>query len=323
MKSYLKFIAGTLFVYLLISTTAVAGTNTRLVINDEVTQLPASLAIKDEYIPLRWIAQKMGASKVIWEDHTVTVEIPDYLTRQQYIRYLNGLKLVNENHYPLPERLRELNFPEVEFKGYDYAEDITQKPVTINIISNDFEMPWTMYDYQLVNGTLFVHHRWLNTLFLADTKYDAKANTLEVSYITPQELKIIMKELEEKLAPVNPEEALALWIKGQQARNGALQYAALSLELKEKAMTVIKDRGWVTGTSSPYLGKATLLETKQTDENTVQYVVTYDEMLSGSIFNTFKQTITVQRQNGEDTARWYITHIDNNNASYSVLPEEE
>lgn len=321
MKQNLRRAAITLFFYMIIGTMTFAKPPSKLIMNHEVTELPSSLYIEEGYIPFRWMVQKMGASKVTWGDETVTVEIPSFLEMHQYVSYLRGLSTVNENHYPLPKRLTELSLPTAEFISYD--QPITQKSLTINIVSNGFEMPWALYDYKIVNGTLFVDHRWLNTLFLADTKYDPKTNTLVVTYMTQEELKDNIRKVEKLVAPTEPEEALALWIKGQQARSGGLQYAALSPELKEKAMTVVKNQGWVTGGSSPSLGKATVLETEKVNENTVTYIVEYDEMLSGSIYSKFKQTITVQKQTNDNIDNWYITNIDNINSYYSILPDEK
>ncbi len=320
MKQHLRITAIVLLFSIFISTTIFANKNTKLIINNTATEMPSALSIKEGYIPLRWMVQKMGASKVIWEKETVTVEIPSFLEMHQYVSYLRGLNTVNENHYPLPERYKEFNFPTAEFVNYDAY--IEQKPLTINITSNGFSMPWTLYDYEIIDGTLYVDHRWLNTLFLADTKYDARANTIEVTYMPHKELQDNISEIEKAIAPIEPEEALALWIKGQQVRSGSLQYAALSPLLKQKAMTAVKNQGWVTGGSSPSLGKATVLETKKIDENTISYVIEYDEMLSGSIYNKFKQTITIQKQVNDHTENWLITQVDNNNSYYTILPDE-
>ena len=140
---------------------------------------------------------------------------------------------------------------------------INPKPLNLDIISQGVSVPYALYDYKIIDGRVFVGEKWLNTLFLADVKYDNEKNILSVSYIEPEELASKTEELEEIITPRSADEALALWIRGQQTRAGTLQYIALSDELRAKAITKASNQLWVTGGSSPSLGEATVLETKK------------------------------------------------------------
>lgn len=321
MRKYLRLIIMTLIISMLLCSAVSASGVTKLRVNGETMEVPAALVIKDGFVPLKWTAEKMGAAKVAWKNGIVTVEVPDFLAMHQYVNYFRGLEGQNEKFYSLPERFQDLNFPKAEYISYDPV--IKNKPLTLNIVSGDFEMPWALYDYKVINGTLFVDYRWLNALFLAEVQYNKAANILEVTYMNSKTLQNRIAQIEQAITPMTPEEALALWIRGQQARSGALQYAVLSPELKEKALITIKQQGWVTGGSSPSLGKAAVLETKKADDSTISYSVQYEELLSGAVYNQFIQTITVKRQTDTNPNSWLIAKVEGNNTYYSVLPDEK
>lgn len=129
---------------------------------------------------------------------------------------------------------------------------INSKPLTLDIVSKGVSTPYALYDCRIINNRVFVGANWLKTLFLADVQYDDKKDVLSVSYMKPEEISNRIEELEKIIAPISADEALALWIRGQQTRTGTLQYSALSDELKEKAITqfslrrfIIKDLTWL------------------------------------------------------------------------------
>lgn len=132
---------------------------------------------------------------------------------------------------------------------------INPKPLTLDIISQGVSIPYALYDYKMIDERVFVGANWLNTLFLADVTYDHEKNVLSVSYMTAEELASKIEELEDIITPRSADEALDLWIRGQQTRAGTLQYIALSDELKEEAITKASKGLWVTGGSSPSLGE--------------------------------------------------------------------
>lgn len=64
---------------------------------------------------------------------------------------------------------------------------------------------------------------------------------------------------------LTPDDTALLWGKGVQERNGALQYAVMSAELK-KAYKEALDKNissWVTGFSSPWVDKFEIIESKR------------------------------------------------------------
>lgn len=317
MRNCYRLIALTLLVSTLGNITVLASTGTKLRVNGVMKEIPESISTRKGFIPLRWVAEQLGATEISWKEQMITIKIPDFLARHQYVNILSGLRNEKTDAYLLPERLQNLDFPEVGFDGnHSY---IQQKPLTLNITSGAFTMPFALYDYKIINGTLFVDHNWLNTLFLANTKYEDAADTLDITYMTSEEIYNNIETLEKIIKPVTAEEAIALWIRGQQMRSGALQYIILSPQLKKEAMSKIESQGWVTGGSSPSLGKAKILDTKKIDDNTISYIIQYDEILSGALYNQFEETITVQKQSYLNEESWLIINVVNNNPYYSIL----
>lgn len=320
MKAYQRIVSLMLFIGILSATQIFANTATQLSINGEMIEVPANISIREGLIPLRWMVKIMGASDVSWDKGTITVEIDSFFDMHKYINYLNGLTIKSETAYPLPSRLENLRLPSSGIHSQHTM--INPKPLTLDITSQGISSPYALYDYKIINDTIFVGSNWLNTLFLADVRYDDGNNILAVSYMKPEEISSKIEELEKIIAPASADEAIALWIRGQQIRTGTLQYMALSNELKEKAIAKISDQIWVTGGSSPSLGEATVLETRKLDDHTVSYTIKYNEMLQGKVWHEIQQKIIVEKPSNSQQENWVITKIENNNPYYSVLPDE-
>lgn len=168
------------------------------------------------------MAQTMGASNISWDKGIVTVEIDSFLDMHKYLDYLSGLKSKNETAYPLPSRLENLEVPDL-VGIYSNHSMINPKPLTLDIMSQGVSIPYALYDYKIINDRVFIGASWLNALFLADVKYDDKKDVLSVSYMKPEEISRRIEELEKIVTPINADEVLALWIRGQQTRTGTLQ----------------------------------------------------------------------------------------------------
>ena len=270
-------------------------------------------------IPLEWFAKAMGASSVTWDkDHsTVTVVVDDFFKAHEYLSFLNGLQYA-QNDYPLPPRLQNLNLPAYPLYNTN-PPMLNSSPIGLNIVSGDLTMPWAVYDYQIKNDTLYVGMNWLNTLFLA--QIEQTPTSLLITYPTSEVLDQDIAALKELTMPLSPEEALALFIHGQQNRNGALQYAALSPFLKEKALTYLHKQGWVTGASSPSLEEATITSTSSPDESTFIYEVTYKERNGTHENSQIHQKLTIKKHTINNQDYWFITDATGDLDYYSVLSE--
>ncbi|WP_258361205.1 hypothetical protein, partial [Moorella sulfitireducens (nom. illeg.)] len=112
--------------------------------------------------------------------------------------------------------------------------------------------------------------------------------------------------LEKALTPKSPGEAVQSWATGVKNRNGAWQYALLAPAFKEKCRPDYERMGWVTGVSSPWVEKYTILEQEEEQDGSWRFTVQFDLMASTGPAGSYINHVTVQHQDGG----WYITGID-------------
>lgn len=108
---------------------------------------------------------------------------------------------------------------------------------------------------QLVNGRTMVPVRVAAEALGARVEWDEKTRSVWIDNPDLFSLQRQVKLLHDALAPAAPAEAVEKWARGVKERNGALQYAVLSPELKEKDRPGFESCGWVTGTSSPWVDR--------------------------------------------------------------------
>lgn len=130
---------------------------------------------------------------------------------------------------------------------------------------------------QVNNGRVLVPIRWVAQALGAHVDWDDQTKSVKidapenVSSDTSLERRIEL--LQQALAPKTPEEAAQKWAEGVKMRNGALQYAVLSLELQEQKQADYEDLGWVTGTSSPWVDSYKIMEQTKKDDTTWEYKI--------------------------------------------------
>lgn len=291
-----------------------------IILNGEVMNPPFEIIrVNDELlVPLRWFANAMGASSVNWnhKEQTVTVVVDDFRKSRQYLSYLSGLESASED-YPLAKRLQHLKLPPYPLHSQNPIM-IHKSPINLTITSGEMTMPWAIYDYTFINGTLYVGTDWLNILFLA--QIENSPTTLSIIYPTANELTQSIAEFESLTTPRSPEEAIALWIHGQQYRNGALQYSALSPKLKEQALSHTSTQGWVTGGSTPSLEEATITSNFPIDDNTFIYEIEVRERTAPNEYSQIHQTITIQKYTINNADYWLINNVTGDLDYYTVLP---
>ncbi|WP_051331107.1 hypothetical protein [Aneurinibacillus terranovensis] len=103
--------------------------------------------------------------------------------------------------------------------------------------------------------------------------------------------------------------AMKLWGRGEQARSGALEYAALSPELRDQVRENLRERNWVTGGSSPWVGPITVKEEKKLSETAVQYTIIYPEVTSGGDSGTGTEQFVVEKLPVNGKEGWFITKV--------------
>jgi len=125
---------------------------------------------------------------------------------------------------------------------------------------------------------------------------------------TANQLVVLQRQvelLEKALAARAPKEAAETWAKGVKLRNGALQFAVFSPELKEHERSKYEKAGWTTGTSSPWVTESKITGEKQLANEQWEYEVTFEKATSIGKSKEEATKVTVKRHGDF----WYITAI--------------
>lgn len=129
---------------------------------------------------------------------------------------------------------------------------------------------------QLIDGRTMVPIRWVAEAIGAEVHWEEENRNVQIK--TPQldSLQQQVMLLQTVLAPKTPQEAVETWARGVKERNGALQYAVLSPELKQQKLSSYEGCRWVTGTSSPWVDRFEISKETQTGEGVWEYEVKFE-----------------------------------------------
>ncbi|WP_239617125.1 hypothetical protein [Cohnella mopanensis] len=122
-----------------------------------------------------------------------------------------------------------------------------------------------------------------------------------------------IRMLEKALAAKTPEEAAETWAKAIYTRNGALEYALLSTELKKKELKLLEAGNWVTGVSSPWLERYKISKGHKNSDGTFKFQIKFDFRTSDDMNKKIDWKdieafdIRVEKKDGN----WYISQIGN------------
>lgn len=111
--------------------------------------------------------------------------------------------------------------------------------------------------------------------------------------------------LQKAIIPQTAEESVELWAKGVKTRNGALQFAVMSPELRNKQRSFFESDMWVTGTSSPWIKKFKIISKEQNTSNIKEYQVVFTLVTSTGEAGTETYLVRAQHIGGD----WYISEI--------------
>jgi hypothetical protein len=106
---------------------------------------------------------------------------------------------------------------------------------------------------------------------------------------------------------LTPDDAALLWGKGVKERNGALQYAVMSDELKALYKEHLDKNypAWVTGFSSPWVEKYEIIESKRVSKG--EYLVTMQFSLATSAGSEGKYLVNLSVIN--EGRYWMINNV--------------
>ncbi|RXT00625.1 hypothetical protein [Ammoniphilus sp. CFH 90114] len=115
-----------------------------------------------------------------------------------------------------------------------------------------------------------------------------------------------MELLEKAVTPTAPREVIQTWSHALQQRNGAVQYALLSKELRDPYLLEMEQLNWVTGVSSPWIQDFSIKEQKKISDQKSEFLISFEVTDSTQVRNTERARITLElREN-----KWVITRIE-------------
>lgn len=148
---------------------------------------------------------------------------------------------------------------------------------------------------QLINGRVVAPVRWVAAALGADVTWEEATRTVRVDVPQLASLERQINLLHNALAPTSPREAVEKWATGVNTRNGALQYAVLSPELKEQKRSEYEECGWVTGWSSPWVERYEITRETRGEDGTREYEVRFEMMASTGPAGSYTARVTVKQ----------------------------
>ena len=146
-----------------------------------------------------------------------------------------------------------------------------------------------------MNGRILAPVRAIAEAMGATVTWDKESNQVN---ITGSDQSAQISNLERALAPDTSLKAVSSWAEGVKTRNGALQYAVMTPDLKKDSYEGFASMNWSTGTSSPWVKSFDVKEIGKTDENTVRYAVNFAWTDSTSEVSEDVQYVTVKNLDG-------------------------
>jgi len=169
---------------------------------------------------------------------------------------------------------------------------------------------------QLINNRVMVPVRLVAEAFGAKVRWEEEKNSVWIDTPELESLQRQVKLLHEAVAPAIPREAVEKWAKGVKERNGALQYAVLSPELKEQNLSGYESWGWVTGASSPWIEHYEIDKETMTGDGTWEYEVRFELADSTGTAGSAADKVAVRQYKADATLpsrhaeqNWYISQI--------------
>lgn len=174
---------------------------------------------------------------------------------------------------------------------------------------------------RLENGKVLAPVREIAEMLGATVKWNGERNTVEV---TPPKSESQAKQigmLESAVAAKTPEAAVDTWARAVKTRNGALQYAMLSPNLKELQRESFEAAGWVTGTSSPWLEQYKISQPQANADGSRTFRVQFDYRTSEDAnepvrWNDIVSFPVIVRQ---AEGNWYVAALPTEWATQSVI----
>jgi hypothetical protein len=324
-----------LIIMLCSSSPAEAAPPLTVQINGSAENAPAAMNVIEGQVmvPIRWAADRLGGSSVEWDsvNRIITIKTPqDFYNTEKLASYARGLKVNSDEQsgqiWPLPDKAESLQFADLvpdrqwilelqQFKQEraDLTPSGGRDDITIHITSEDgiYDHSSVVYSFENHQGHYYLPMDWLGYLFKAKVNYDQNINLLSIQTPDMNKIKAAIAEVENTIVPANSDQAVKLWGRGEQTRNGALQYAALSPQLRQKAdiSDCVRQFYWVTGYSSPWVGPITITNRNKISDSMMEYTLTFPEITSDPTNTTATEKMVVEKLQYNGREGWFITRL--------------
>lgn len=157
---------------------------------------------------------------------------------------------------------------------------------------------------QIIDGRTMVPIRWVAEALGAKVDWNNETKTASiVSAVSEREQQIHL--LEQGYAADTPLKAVQTWAEAVKNRNGAVQFALLSPELKEKTRDDYEKINWVTGVSSPWVEEYFIIDDEQADEDIHSYRIEFQMQTSTGPAGLLGASVKVKEIDGV----WLITEV--------------
>ncbi len=324
-----------------------AAPSLQVQLNGSIVNAPPYMSVIEGQVmvPLRWSADLLGATSVEWDaaTRTVTITTPqDFYSMEKFKSHANAMQSpideYNEQIWPLPDRVKDIQVPDLvsdrpwvlNLKQFNPEREGLTLPmprdnITINITSDDGVYQHSSVANSIENhqGHYYLPMDWLGYLFNARVSYNEAANILSIQTPDLGQIKSEIERIENALIPDSAEEAVKLWGRGMQTRNGALQYSALSPQLRQEAdkSAYVRQSYWVTGCSSPQVGPITIESRNELSDTKVEYTISFPEIFSGQTHAIATEKMVVEKLTDNSQAGWFIIQILKT-SGYGIIDDE-
>lgn len=158
---------------------------------------------------------------------------------------------------------------------------------------------------QVVDGRVMAPVRAVAEALGASVRWEENNKSIFIDAPDLASLQRQVRLLQAAVAPGTPREAAETWARGVKERNGALQHAVLSPELKEKSRMDYESFGWVTGTSSPWAERYEIDSEENKGDGTWEFEIRFEMATSTGPAGTSVQRVAV----GKFDRAFYVSRL--------------
>lgn len=160
---------------------------------------------------------------------------------------------------------------------------------------------------RVIDENVWLPANIISELFGSTITWDKDTNSIYIDSEEAEIQKSRINLLEQALTAKDPFTAVKTWAEGVKTRNGALQYAIMSPELKEETYDNFVQLNWTTGTSSPWVKSYEISEKYRVNNETYRYEVKF--IYTDSTSSTFSTRKYINVSIYEDN--WLVSSIEN------------